>query len=323
MSRRGWMLFIAMSIIWGTPYLLIRVAVRDLSPATLVFARTLPAAILLVPVALRRGQLRPLLPRWRWIVAYTVCEIALPWLFLSRAEEHLTSSVAGLLIATVPLIAVVLYRVVSPTTEHFSRRRVLGLLVGFAGVGALVGIDVGGTDLVAVAEIAVPAVGYSLGPLIVSRRLSDLPGLGVVSASVALTSIVYAPVALTDLPTHFSLEVLGAVAGLAFVCTALAFLLFFALIVEIGPARSTVITYLNPAVAVLLGVVLLGEPFTAGIAVGFPLILLGSYLATRSPPDTGDDTTGAVGPVELAVDSLGGDSLGGDSLGVDPPPLGH
>ncbi|HXQ44871.1 MAG TPA: DMT family transporter [Acidimicrobiales bacterium] len=283
MSRRGWLLFLAMSVIWGTPYLLIRVAVRELSPATLVFARTLPAAVLLVPLAWRRGQLRPLASRWRWVIAYTAAEIALPWLFLSRAEEHLTSSVAGLLVATVPLIAVVLYRWLSPDTERLTRRRLLGLFVGFAGVVALVGIDLHGTDLVAVAEMAVPAVGYSLGPLIISRRLSDLPPLGVVSASVALTAVVYAPAALTHRPTHTSLEVLAAVAGLAFLCTALAFLLFFALIAEIGPARSTVITYVNPAVAVLLGVVLLGEHFTAGIAVGFPLILVGSFLATSSP----------------------------------------
>jgi drug/metabolite transporter (DMT)-like permease len=282
MTRRGWFLFIAMSIIWGTPYLLIRIAVRDLSPATLVFARTLPAAILLVPVALHRGQLRPLLARWPWIVAYTACEIALPWFFLTRAEQHLTSSVAGLLVATVPLVAVVLYRLISPSTERLSRRRLAGLVVGFAGVGALVGLDLRGTDLVAVAEMVVPAIGYSLGPLIISRRLSDLPGLGVVSASVALAAVVYAPAALTELPSHISLEIVGAVAGLAFGCTALAFILFFALIVEIGPTRSTVITYLNPAVAVLLGVSLLGEAFTAGIAVGFPLILIGSFLATSS-----------------------------------------
>jgi len=283
MSRRGWLLFIAMSVIWGTPYLLIRVAVRELSPATLVFARTLPAAVLLVPLAWRRGQLRPLAARWRWVIAFTAAEIALPWLFLSRAEEHLTSSVAGLLIATVPLIAVVLYRWVSPDTERLTRRRLLGLFVGFAGVAALVGIDLHGTDLGAVAEVAVPAVGYSLGPLIISRRLSHLPSLGVVSASVALTAIAYAPAALIQRPSRISFEVLAAVAGLAFLCTALAFLLFFALIAEIGPARSTVITYVNPAVAVMLGVVLLGEHFTAGIAVGFPLILVGSFLATSSP----------------------------------------
>lgn len=284
MSRRGWVLFIAMSVIWGTPYLLIRVAVRELSPATLVFARTLPAALLLVPVAWRRGQLRPLVAKWRWVVAYTAVEIALPWFFLSRAEEHLTSSVAGLLVATVPLIAVVLYRVVSPDTERLTHRRLLGLVVGFAGVVALVGIDLHGTDLAAVAEMAVPAVGYSLGPLIISRRLSALPSLGVVSVSVALTAVAYAPAALVHRPAHVSGEVLAAVAGLAVVCTALAFLLFFALIAEIGPARSTVITYVNPAVAIVLGVVLLGEHFTAGIAVGFPLILVGSFLATRSAP---------------------------------------
>jgi len=295
LSRRGWLLFATMSVIWGTPYLLIRVAVRELSPATLVFARTLPAAILLVPLALRRGHLRPLLAHWRWIVAYTAVEIALPWFFLSEAEQHLTSSTAGLLIATVPLIAVVIYRLISPATEAITRRRLLGLIVGFAGVGALVGIDLRGTDLVAVTEIAIPAVGYSLGPLIISRRLSELPSLGVVSASVALTALVYAPVALTHRPAHVSLEVLGAVAGLAFGCTALAFLLFFALIAETGPARSTVITYVNPAVAVLLGVALLGEHFTAGIAVGFPLILVGSVLATGSRP-------GASSTVELAAE---------------------
>ncbi|HVC70027.1 MAG TPA: EamA family transporter [Acidimicrobiales bacterium] len=282
MSRRGWLLFVAMSVIWGTPYLLIRVAVRELSPATLVFARTLPAAILLIPMAAHRGQLRPLLPHWRWIIAFTAVELALPWFFLSEAEQHLTSSMAGLLIATVPLIAVVIYRAVSPATERITRRRLLGLVVGFAGVIALVGIDRRGTDLVSLAEIAVPAVGYSLGPLIVSRRLADLPRLGVVSASIALAAILYAPVALTQLPARISFEVLAAVAGLAFLCTALAFLLFFALIAEVGPSRATVITYLNPAVAVLLGVALLGERFTTGIAVGFPLIIVGSVLATGS-----------------------------------------
>jgi drug/metabolite transporter (DMT)-like permease len=229
-------------------------------------------------------------------VAYTVVEIAGPWLFLSRAEQHLTSSVAGLLVATVPLIAVVVYRVLSPTTERIGRRRLLGLIVGFAGVGALVGFDLRGTDLVALVEMTVPAVGYALGPLIISRRLSDLPSLGVVSGSVALCALAYAPAALTHLPAHISLEVLGAVAGLAFLCTALAFLLFFALIAEIGPARSTVITYVNPAVAVVLGVALLNEHFTVGIAVGFPLILVGSFLATSAR------RTARAGTTELLVE---------------------
>jgi drug/metabolite transporter (DMT)-like permease len=279
MSRRGWLLFLLMSVIWGIPYLLIRVAVRDLSPPTLVFARTFPAALLLLPLAIHRGQIRPLLSHWRWILLFATVEMAIPWLLLSRAEQHLTSSTAGLLIASVPLVAAVVYRV-SPHTDRLDRRRLGGLVIGFAGVATLAGIDVGNSQWLALGEMGIVAVGYALGPLIVSRRLSELPSLGVVSVAIALTALGYAPAALTRIPHHVSLEVGASVLGLAFICTALAFLLFFELIAEIGPSRSTVITYINPAVAILLGVTLLGERFTVGIAVGFPLILAGSFLAT-------------------------------------------
>jgi drug/metabolite transporter (DMT)-like permease len=270
---------LAMSLIWGIPYLLIRVALRDLSPPTLVFARTFPAAILLLPLALHRGYLRTVLPHWRWILAFTVVEMAVPWLLLSRAEQKLPSSTAGLLIASVPLIAAVVYRL-SPHTDRLRGRQLLGLVVGFAGVAVLVGVDIGNSDLLAVAEIGVVALGYSLGPLIVSRKLGELPSLGVVSVALGLTAIGYAPFALTRVPHHVTGPVVWSIVGLTLVCTALAFWLFFALIAEVGPARSTVITYVNPAVAVLLGVSVLGEPFTTGIAIGFPLILVGSALAT-------------------------------------------
>jgi drug/metabolite transporter (DMT)-like permease len=279
MSRRGWLLFLAMSLIWGIPYLLIRVAIRDLSPPTLVFARTFPAALLLLPLAFRRDQIRPLLAHWRWIVLFAVVEMAIPWLLLSRAEQHLTSSTSGLLVASVPFIAAVIYRL-SPHTDRLNRRRLIGLAVGFAGVAVLVGIDVGNSSVLALGEVGVVALGYSIGPLIISRRLSDLPSLGVVSVALGLTAVGYAPFALTRIPHHISLEVDASVLGLAFICTALAFLLFFQLIAEVGPSRATVITYVNPAIAVLLGVAVLGEPFTVGIAVGFPLILAGSILAT-------------------------------------------
>jgi drug/metabolite transporter (DMT)-like permease len=284
MSRRGWLLFVAMCLIWGIPYLLIRVALRDLSPPTLVFARTLPAAALLLPLALRRGYLRSVLPRWRWVLAFAVVEMAIPWLLLSRGEQKLTSSTAGLLIASVPLMAALVYRV-SPDTDRLKGRQLVGLIIGFAGVAVLVGIDIGHSDLLAVGEIGVVALGYSLGPLIVSRKLSDLPSLGVVSVAIGLTAVGYAPFALTNLPHRLSAEVVWSIVGLTLICTALAFWLFFALIAEVGPARSTVITYVNPAVAVLLGITVLGEPFTTGIAVGFPLIVVGSVLATarRAP----------------------------------------
>ena len=280
MSKRGWVLFLAMSVIWGCPYLLIRIAVREVSPATLIFLRTAPAFLVLLPVAVHRRALGGLLPRWRWLLAFTAAELAVPWLFVSRAEIHLTSSVTGLLIASVPLVGAVLYRALG--YDHFDRRRILGLLIGFAGVATRVGVDLRGAQLGPVVEVLIPAVGYAIGPLIISRKLDDLPGIGVITASLAIASVAYGPYAVTHLPSSVSLEVVGAIAGLALVCTALAFVLFFELIVEVGPARSTVITYVNPAVAILLGVVVLGEPFTWGIALGFPLILFGSWLATGS-----------------------------------------
>jgi drug/metabolite transporter (DMT)-like permease len=281
LSRKGWLLFIALCVIWGIPYLLIRVAVRELSPPTLVFLRTAPAALLLLPLALRRGEVLPLLPRWRWVVAYTAVEITAPWLLLSRAEQHLSSSMAGLLVASVPLIAAVLYRATG-SADRLDARRLAGLVIGFAGVAALVGIDTSSTDPLAVAEMAVVSLCYATGPFIISRRLAGLPSLGVVTASLLLTALGYAPAGLAYLPASVSAKAVAAVATLAVVCTALAFLLFFTLIREIGPSRSTVITYVNPLVAVLLGVVLLGEPFTVGIAVGMPLILLGSVLGTAT-----------------------------------------
>jgi drug/metabolite transporter (DMT)-like permease len=285
MSKRGWLLFSAMAVIWGIPYLLIKVSLRDLTPGTLVFARTGIAAILLVPLAAKRGMLRPLLAKWRVLLLYTVIEIAGPWFLLSSAEQRLSSSLAGLLVASVPLIGAVAAFIVGGVSggdqvDRPDARRVLGLLVGLGGVAVLVGVDVSGSDVWAVVAIAITAVGYATGPMLISRKLADLPTLGVVAASLGLTAIAYAPVAATQWPTHMNAKVLGSVLGLALICTALAFMVFFALIAEVGPARATVITYVNPAIALLLGVLLLNEPFTVGIAIGFPLILIGCFLAT-------------------------------------------
>jgi len=269
-----------MCVIWGVPYLLIKVAVADVSPATLVFLRTATGALLLVPVAAARGQLAPLLPRWRVLLIYTVVEIGLPWLLLSDAETRLSSSLSGLLVAAVPLIGAVL--ATAAGLDHLDRRRVLGLLVGLAGVAALLGFDVSGGDLRAVGEIALVTVGYATGPLLITRPLAGLPSTGVVAASLGITALGYAPIGLTHLPSSLpGANVLASIAVLGVVCTAVAFLLFFALIAEVGPVRATVITYVNPAVAVLLGVALLGERFTAGTAAGFVLILAGCGLATR------------------------------------------
>jgi drug/metabolite transporter (DMT)-like permease len=291
MSKRGWLLFTAMAVIWGIPYLLIKVALRDLTPGTLVFGRTAIAAILLVPLAAKRGMLRPLLAKWQVLVLYTVIEIAGPWLLLSTAEQRLSSSLAGLLIASVPLIGAIAVAIIGGgADERLDSRRLAGLLVGLAGVGVLVGVDVGGSDAWAVVAIAITAAGYATGPILIARKLADLPTLGVVAASLGLAAIGYAPVAAAQWPTPLSAKVIWSVLGLALICTALAFLVFFALIAEVGPARATVITYVNPAIALLLGVILLNEPFTVGIAIGFPLILIGCFFATSRNRPSGDAT---------------------------------
>ena len=276
MSRRAWLLFAAMCVIWGLPYLMIRVAVGELHPVTLVFFRTALAGLLLLPAAAARGELRPLLRRWAPLLAYTVAEVGVPWLLLASAEERVSSSLSALVIAAVPLVAALLLR------ERLGARRLVGLAVGFAGVAALVGLDGSGAGPRQLLELAVVVVGYATGPIILARRLADLPALGVVTASLLATAVAYAPAAAFDLPSSLpGVSVLASVVGLAVVCTAVAFVLFFALIAEIGPVRATVITYINPAVATVLGVALLGEPLTGGMVIGFVLVIAGSLLATR------------------------------------------
>ncbi len=287
-SRKGWLLFISLCVIWGIPYLFIRVAVRELPPPALVFLRTAPAALLLLPFALRGGELRRVLRSWRWVLLYTALELCVPWLLLAHAEERISSSLAGLLIATVPLIGAVAYRAFG-VADHFGARRLTGLFVGFAGVAALVGLDISHSDVLGIAETVIVAFCYAMGPLVISRRLSHLPAIGVITASLVVTAVGYAPAGLLTMPASLSADTIGSVAVLSVVCTVLAFLLFFALIREVGPSRTTVITYVNPLVAVLLGVALLGEDFTLGIAIGMPLILAGSVLATSRTRPPGDE----------------------------------
>jgi drug/metabolite transporter (DMT)-like permease len=304
-TRRGWLLFAVMGVLWGIPYLLIKVAVGELSPPSLVFLRTATGALVLLPIAARRGAISPLLAHWRWVLVYTVAELAIPWLFLSDAETHISSSLAGLLVAAVPFVGALLV-LLTGGDDRLDARRMAGLLVGFVGVAALVGFDLSGGNLGAVGEIAVVTIGYALGPMVIARRLGGLRPVGVVATSLALTAIGYAPVGVLQLPSHApSLKVVLAVAALGVVCTALAFVLFFALIAEVGPVRATVITYVNPAVALALGVLILGEPFTAGAVLGFALILLGSFLATRRTAGSTASRRRHAVPAEIGTPTAG------------------
>ncbi len=284
MSRRGLALFVAMCVIWGIPYLLIKVSLEGLGPVDLVFVRFALGAVLLVPIALTRVEVGPILGRWGWIIAYTIIEMGIPWVLLSDAELRISSSLSGLLVSTVPLMGVVI-GLLTRSGERHGWRRILGLMVGLVGVGVLVGFDVSSSNFGAIAEVIVVAICYATGPYIINRKLSDLPSLGVIASSLLLAALAYAPAAVIQLPHAWPTgRVIAAVLTLGVVCTALAFLLFFALIREIGPVRATVITYVNPAVAVALGVLLLNERLTGAIAAGFALILGGSVLAARAAP---------------------------------------
>lgn len=284
MSRKGWVLFAAMSVIWGIPYLLIRVAVDELSPPLVVLARTGVAAAVLVPLAALRGALRPAVARWRPVVAFAVIEMAGPWLLLTDAERRLPSSTAGLLVAVVPLIAVGVAVALGDRTV-LAPARLAGLVIGMAGVAVVAGVGRAGEgDVWAVVEVLLVALGYASAPFIADRRLADVPSLGVIAVSLGLVAVVYLPIAASSWPSETpTADALWALTGLAVICTGIAFVVFFALIAEVGPDRATLITFVNPAVAVALGVIVLEEALTSGLVVGGVLVVLGCWLASRGP----------------------------------------
>lgn len=283
MSRRALVLFLILAVAWGVPYFFIKVAVADVTPATVVFARTAIASIILIPLAWYRGALRPALKAWRWVLAFAIIEMMVAWWLLSAAETHVSSAFTGIMMATVPLIGTVIARVRGDLSVTHSSR-LLGLAVGTFGVASLWGLDLfqGHISLPAVAMLLAVALCYAIAPAMSAEKLSDIPGLGVAAVSIAMVAVVFAFPGIAQLGGR---SISGAAAlsliGLGLISTALAFAIFFPLVAEIGPVRMTLVTYLNPAVALLLGVLLLDEPFTFGMALGFPLVLLGSWLAGR------------------------------------------
>jgi len=276
-------LFLVLGVAWGIPYLLIKVAVEELSPAELVLARTGLAALILMPIAIARDAVRPLVRHWHWLLVFAAVEIAIPWVLLNKAETRLPSSTTGLLIAAVPLAGVGI-AFATGRAERLTPVAWFGLALGIVGVGALVGLDVSGSDLSAVAEVGVVVLGYAAGPAILSRALAGLPGIGIMASALTVTALSYVPIVLVadGVPAQLpSAKVIWSVIALAVVCTAAAFMLLFALVTEVGPVRATTITYLNPAVAVVAGALVLGEPVTVWTVVGFMLVVTGSYLVNR------------------------------------------
>ncbi|MFJ3894487.1 DMT family transporter [Streptomyces sp. NPDC090083] len=320
MTARGWFLFSLMGVVWGIPYLMIKVAVdAPLSPSMVVFTRCALGAALLLPFALRQGGLtRTVRAHWRPMLAFACIEIIGPWFTLTDAERHLSSSTAGLLIAGVPIVGVLMARFFGDT-ERLGVRRVAGLTLGLAGVTVLTVPHLTGGDARSLAEVLLTVLGYATAPLIAARHLKDVPTLQLTAPCLALAALVYAPAAAATRPSEVpSPQVLASLAGLGVICTAVAFVAFLELIKEVGPTRSTVITYVNPAVAVAAGALFLGENLTAGIAVAFTLILAGSVLATAGPGGAGGPTAAVPAePTGSAV--VAGSAVPGGPVGQAEP----
>ncbi len=282
MSWRIYLAFATLCLIWGVPYFLIKLALRDLSPACIAWTRITLAALILVPIAWRSGALKPVLQHKRAICAFAIAELVIPFSMIGVGEQWVASSLAGILMATVPL-TVVLIAPFFGVHERLGARRIAGLFVGFSGVIALLGLDIGNDPRLwlGVAALLIAVIGYAVGPLIVQRHLAGIEELGAVSASLVVASLILLPFAIGTAPTHLpSTLSLVSVAILGTICTALALMLFFYLIHAAGAARAALVAYVNPAVASLLGVLVLHEPFGVHTIAGLVMILIGSWLAS-------------------------------------------
>lgn len=287
MSRRGLLLFLIAGTAWGLPYLFIRVAVEDFSTWTIVFSRVVIGAAVLIPIAINRKALVPALKAWKYVLAYAAFEMIVPWYLITEAERVVNSGLAGLLVATVPFFSLVLgiYYQKDKSLKH--PKTLAGLAIGFTGVVLLVGIDAitGHVSLPHVLMIILAAVGYAVAPVIAATKIPHVSGVAVNGLAMAIVAVVYAVPALISFPAEIAAgpapESWWSLVGLGVLCSVVAFVAFFRLIKEIGSARATLVTYMNMAVAVLLGIILLSEPITTGILIGFPLVLVGSVLASR------------------------------------------
>jgi drug/metabolite transporter (DMT)-like permease len=279
-NRRAWLLFLLVSVLWGIPYFLIKIAIDDLSPVFVVAGRGLIAALELLPVAAARGTLGVLRARLGTVATIAAVHIIGPFLLITYGEVHITSSLTGLLIAVEPVVIALLMA----RTEPLTRVRTLGLVLGFAGVAVLVGLDVSGDrlGLLGAGMVLLAAVSYAVATMLVQRRAADIPPEALAGGTTAITAIVLAPFALLTWPTEpVPVNAWLALAALGVFCTAIALLAFYRLIALAGSNRAGLVTYVNPVVAVLLGVLLLNESVGWSTAAGFALVIAGCWLSAR------------------------------------------
>lgn len=290
MSRRAILLFLAVGVAWGIPYYFIAVANESFSTPSIVWLRVTIGALILLPIVIYRGDLRETLKNWRGVLLFATLEMVGPWYLITEAERTTASSLAGLMMTTIPFIAAFITGTFLGDRAARHPITITGLVIGFLGVFSLVGIDAlsGAIDIVPVSMLAVSAVCYAIAPIVAGRAMPNVSGLSLSAVALAMVSVIYAPFAFFSLPADISKgpEVSGwvSIVVLGAISSAVAFVLFFELIKHVGPRRATLITYLNLLVASVLGIVFLSEPLTTGILIGLPLVVVGSYLAGRDRP---------------------------------------
>ena len=291
MTRKGLILFLLAGFIWGLPYFFIVIALDSFSTPSIVFLRSLLGALILIPYAAMVGGLKPALKAWPYVLIFAVVEMVGPWLLVTEAGKYISSGLIALLIGTVPFFAVAILAVFLHDRRALRPRPLSGMIIGFLGVAALIGVDslTGAINPLYVLFVILAAIGYAIAPIVANIKLHDVPSAGVIGLSLGIVSVVYAPFSVPSLSQEFAgatLESIWAVAVLGLVCSAAAFVIFFMLIKEVGPAKSTLITFINTAVALLLGIVFLNEPITIGLVLGIPLITAGLVLAGGGESET-------------------------------------
>ena len=274
-------------VFWGLPYFFIVWALESFSTPTIVFARTLIGAVVLIPYAIKVGGIRPALKAWPYVVLFAVLEMVVPWWLITEAGKHISSGLSGLLVATVPFFAVAILAIFLKDRTALRPVPLAGMVIGFLGVVALVGVDsfLGNIQPLWVGAVVLGSIGYAIAPIMANVKISHVPTSAVIGLSMALVAVLYAPAAIAEFPSELAAEPTAhawiALVVLGLICSALAFVIFFELLKEVGPAKASLITYLNTAVALLLGTLFLAEPLTPGLLLGLPLITLGLYLSAK------------------------------------------
>ena len=286
MSRRNLILFILAGFLWGIPYLFIKVAVDPqdgFSPAIVVFGRVLIGALVLIPIAIYDKSFFTAIKGWKYIAVYALFEMVGPWILIGTAEQKISSGLAGLLVSSVPIFSTLIASYYGDKTV-WQPRRLIGIIIGFLGVFLLVGIEsfTGSSDPISILMTLAAALGYAFAVIYITRKMPGVSGVAINGIAMAMTAVFYSPALFVLWPDRaVSAKAIYALIALGVFSTGIAFAVFFTVMAEIGPTRASLVTYMNTAFAVVLGVLILSEPLTIGIIVGLPLVLIGSYLASR------------------------------------------